>query len=127
MKPMMLGYVAFRDGDETGKSRFRGQQIVERFVQSSGTIRISETVPNREDAPSPVVEEIEPHAGGNCRCPSRESRELAHGQGWDRFPPRHRLNNRTGPESDLVKGTAHGVMVGRRGERFGKFAAYVRE
>ena len=59
---MVLRDVAFRDGDEAREAGFRCEQIVEGRVEPSRTLGVRETVADREDAPSPVVEQTEPHS-----------------------------------------------------------------
>ena len=62
MEPVVLRDVAFGDGDEARQPRFRGEQIVEGRVEPPRALRVRETVADREDAPSPVVEQTESHA-----------------------------------------------------------------
>ena len=44
VEPVMLGHVAFGDGDEAGQPRFRRQQIVERGVQAAGAVCVGEAI-----------------------------------------------------------------------------------
>ena len=64
---MVLRHVAFGDRDEAGEPRFRREQVVERGVEPARAVGVGEAIADREDAPAPVVEEVEPHAVGERR------------------------------------------------------------
>ena len=72
VKPVVLRDVALGNGDEAGQPRFRRQQIVEGGVESSRTLGVGEAVPDREDAPPAVVQEVEPHGVGERGQPAGE-------------------------------------------------------
>ena len=62
LEPVVLRDIAFGDCHEARQAGFRGEQIVEGRVELPGALRVRETVTDREDAPSPVVEQTESHS-----------------------------------------------------------------
>ena len=64
MEPVMLRDVAFCDRDETREPRFRCQQVVERCVETARAVGVGETIADRENSPTAIVEKIESHT---CR------------------------------------------------------------
>ena len=61
MKPVMLRNVTLRNGHEACQARFGGEQIIEGVVEPRGTVRIGETVTNRENAAMTVVQKRKSH------------------------------------------------------------------
>ena len=72
MEPVVLRNVTLDDRHETGEPRFQRQQVVERGIQASRSVGVSETVANGEDAAPAVIQELEPHVTGERRQPAGE-------------------------------------------------------
>ena len=67
VKPVRLGQLPARDGDEAGEPRLRGQQVVVGVVEAARSLGVRQAEADREDPALRVVEEAEAHAVGEGR------------------------------------------------------------
>ena len=127
MKPVMLGDVAFRDRDETGQSRFRGQQVVERSSSRPGPSASARRYPIEKIRRRRWYRKSNRIARGDCRRPPRERRELAREHGRRDLDRRDELAHRTGPECDSSNASRTALSLDAEAQNVSKLSAQVRK